>query len=199
MKVLVVVVDDAPEKVRDIVSLLVAIPGISADSIVVVESGIDAREKLSGTMFDLLILDIKLPLRKGEDPDRKGGMNLLTEITLSPRFKSPPHVIALTGFEDLRKEFQAKFNNGYWTIDLYDPSDIGWRDRLRARAEYVLKSCAQAAQPSYETDLCIITALDMPELSAVRSLPWGWSPARAFDQISFFTRDHIVRKPRNSL
>jgi nucleoside phosphorylase/CheY-like chemotaxis protein len=184
MKVLVV--DDTPEKITDIVGLFEAIPGIAASSIVVCDSGIDAREKLSETMFDLLVLDIKLPLRKGEDPDRKGGMNLLTEITLSPRFKSPPHVVALTGFEDLRKEFNAKFNNGYWTIDLYDPSDIGWRDRLKARAKYVLKSCTQAAQTSYKTDLCIITALDVPELSAVRSLPWDWSPPRAFDQISFF-------------
>ena len=183
MKVLVV--DDAPEKVADIVALLTTIPGVAADHLVVADSGLEAREKLAGTMFDLLILDIKLPLRRGEEPDRKGGMNLLTEIALGTRFKSPPHVVALTGFDDLRKEFDAKFNNGYWTIDLYDPSDIGWRDRLKARAAYVLKSCTQAAQGYHKIDLCVITALDMPELSAVRSLPWQWSPPSAFDQISY--------------
>jgi nucleoside phosphorylase len=183
MKVLVV--DDAPEKVADIINLLATIPGITPDLVVVSDSGLDAREKLAETMFDLLILDIKLPLRNGEEPDRKGGMNLLTEIELGTRFKSPSHVVALTGFDDLCKEFQAKFNNGYWTIDLYDPSDIGWRDRLKARAAYVLKSSTEAAQPSYKTDLCVITALHVPELSAVRSLDWQWSPPRAFDQSSY--------------
>jgi nucleoside phosphorylase len=118
-------------------------------------------------------------------------MNLLSEIAISNRFYSPSHVVALTGFEDLRKEFETKFNNGYWTIDSYDSADLGWRERLKARASYILKS-SQASKASYKTDLCIVTALESPELNAIRSLPWSWSAAQAFDDVSFYYQGEYV-------
>jgi nucleoside phosphorylase len=39
--------------------------------------------------------------------------------------------------------------------------------------------------PSYGVDLCVITALASPELDAVRSLPWKWGEAKAFDDVGY--------------
>jgi CheY-like chemotaxis protein len=129
MKILIV--DDTPSKVSEVRAILVeADHGCSID---VANAGLAARERLATTQYDLLILDIKLPMRDGDEPDRKGGMTLLTEIALSSRFLRPSHVIALTGFSDLRSDFHAKFNDGHWTIDTYEPSEFGWRDRLKPR------------------------------------------------------------------
>jgi nucleoside phosphorylase/CheY-like chemotaxis protein len=184
-------VDDAPEKVAEIIALLISIPGILLSHIDVARSGLEARERLQNVRYDLLILDIKLPFRSDEEPDRRGGMNLLTEISLSNRFIKPTLVIALTGFGELKKEFESKFNNGEWTVDTYDPSDIGWRERLKARASYMQKCTSLTNRSAFETDLCVIAALNSPELDAVRSLPWSWSPPESFDPVTFYYRGSL--------
>jgi nucleoside phosphorylase/CheY-like chemotaxis protein len=161
-------------------------------SIEVARTGLAARECLSQTQYDLLILDIKLPLREGEEPDRKGGMTLLTEITLSGRFFRPAHVIALTGFSELRAEFDMRFNDGHWTIDTYEPGEVGWRDRLAAKAEYIAHALDQAGQ-AYETDLCVVTALATPELDAVRAIEsWKFGAAESLDQVSYMYRGEFT-------
>jgi nucleoside phosphorylase len=187
-------VDDSPEKVTEVTELLKSAQG--ADHVLdIARSGLEARERLAKVQYDLLVLDIKLPFRTEEEPDRKGGINLLTEITLSGRFFRPTHVVALTGFDDLRKEFDSKFNNGQWTTDTYDPSDAGWRERLTAKASYIARSIEQTGR-HYETDLCVITALDSPELDAIRSLSWDWSHPEALDSVSFLYRGQYKSENR---
>jgi nucleoside phosphorylase/CheY-like chemotaxis protein len=183
MKILIV--DDAKAKVDDVRSLLAA----NGREIESAATGLSAREHLHKTQYDLLILDINLPFREGDEPDRRGGMNLLFEVTNSDMLIRPTHVVALTGFADLHKEFEAKFNNGQWTVETYDPGDVGWRERLKAKALYIEKSLAQAGR-SFETDLCVITALATPELDAVRSLPWNWTEPEAIDSVTFLYRGH---------
>ena len=99
----------------------------------------------------------------------------------------PTHRGALTGFDDLRKEFEAKFNNGQWIVETYDPSDIGWRERLKAKAIYIHKTLQQAGH-NYQTDLCVLVALNAPELDAIRSLDWNWSEPEMLDPVSFLYR-----------
>jgi len=192
MKILIV--DDTPSKVSEVRAILVETEaGCSID---VANTGLAARERLAATQYDLLILDIKLPMRDGDEPDRKGGMTLLTEITLSSRFLRPSHVIALTGFSDLRSEFHAKFNDGHWTIDTYEPSEFGWRDRLTAKTEYITRALSQAGR-TYETDLCVVTALASPELDAVRAMQsWHFGSPEALDQVSFLYRGHFSSNNR---
>ena len=189
MKILIV--DDSAVKISEVKSLLDSVGANGHCNVDVANCGLRARELLSRIQYDLLILDIKLPLREGDEPDRKGGMNLLTEITLGERFLRPTHVVALTGFEDLRKEFESKYNNGQWTIETYDPADLGWRERLRAKAVYIYKSLRQAGA-DYGVDLCVIVALTSPELDAIRSLPWHWGQAEALDPVSFFYRGKFL-------
>lgn len=181
MKILIV--EDDKVKVTEVQSLLSS----AGRNIDVAANGLAARERLHETQYDLLVLDINLPFRDEDDPDRRGGMNLLIEVTMSDRLIRPSHVVALTGFVDLRKEFEAKFNNGQWTIETYDRGDIGWRDRLKAKALYIEKSISQAGR-SYETDLCVVTALPTPELDAVRKLPWKWEAPEALDSVTFLYR-----------
>jgi len=191
----ILIVDDAPEKVTEVTKLLSS-GTFSQSSFDVAVDGLEAREHLSRTQYDLLILDINLPMRKTDkEEDKRGGFNLLTEITLSGRFLRPTHVVALTGFEELRREFESKFNNGQWTIDTYDPADLGWRERLIAKIEYITKTLAQVGQ-SYETDVCVIAALPSPELDAIRSLPVAWSAPDALDAVTFLYRAPLTVQGR---
>ncbi|MBR1208752.1 MULTISPECIES: response regulator [unclassified Bradyrhizobium] len=181
------IVDDTPSKISEVKAILAKVNDGNC-TIEVAETGLAARERLAETQYDLLILDIKLPLREGEEPDRKGGMTLLTEIMHSGRFLRPVHVVALTGFSDLRTEFNAKFTDGHWTIDTYEPGEFGWRDRLKAKADYIANALNQVGQ-AYETDLCVVTALATPELDAVRAIEsWHFGAPESLDQVSYMYR-----------
>ena len=182
MKILIV--DDSPEKVALIRSIIMT-DGFEPEVLVVASNGLEAREALSTRQFDFLLVDIALPLRAGDPPDVRGGFNLLVELERSARFYKPSSVLALTGYQELEIEFYEKFDNGIWSVDLYDPSDSGWRDRLRAKLAYLLESIGQSKAGAYDRDVCIITALPQPELDAVRKLPWDFGPAVAFGSVAF--------------
>lgn len=80
---------------------------------------------------------------------------------------------------------------GAW-IDTYEPGEVGWRDRLAAKAEYIARSLDQAGQ-AYETDLCVVTALATPELDAVRALEsWKFGAAESLDQVSYMYRGEFT-------
>jgi Phosphorylase superfamily len=108
-------------------------------------------------------------------------------LSTTQRFGKPTHVVALTGFQELRTEFEAKFNDGQWAIETYHPSDAMWRERLRAKARWIEQSIVNAQQ-AYGIDLCVMTALSSPELDAIRSLPWRWSEPEMLDPVTFLYR-----------
>ena len=193
MKILLV--DDSPEKIALVRSLISERCGESG-TIDVAENGLQARELLSQKQFDLLIVDIALPFRAGDAPDVRGGLNLLVELERSTRFFKPANVLALTGFADLKLEFEQRFNNGVWSIDLFDPSDAGWRDRLQAKIDYLRQAVLQSRAQSFDFDVVIIAALTTPELDFVRRIPWDFGQAKSFDSVAFKYTGQIVSNGR---
>jgi len=133
-----------------------------------------------------MILDIALPMRPGDSPDRRGGMTLLEEIIERGIYRLPGSVVGLTGFEDLQQEFASRFQSRLWTLEYYNSAGGGWAERLRAKSEYIVARVEQAKAISYGVDVGVIVALHTPELRAVRDLPWDWSPARSLDEVGYY-------------
>ena len=181
---IMVVEDDASKlsRIRDV--LLEA--GASEREIDFAGTGVDARKLLAEVQFDLLILDIALPMRADDKPDRRGGIRLLEEIVAGSRLRLPLSVVGLTGFEDLYHEFGHQFHSRLWTLDRYDASDTGWLDRLRAKVSYVVARARQGGADTYQTDICVVTALRSPELTALRKLPWEWKEPQSLDEVGFY-------------
>ena len=193
MKILIV--DDNNQKlnrIRDLLDDAGALP----DQIDVAMTGVDARRHLSQIQYDLLILDIALPMRSGNDPDRRGGIKLLEEIVERGNFRLPLSVVGLTAFEDLYEEFGSQFHSRLWTLDYYDASDTGWVEKLQAKVSYVLARKNQEEDGSYLTDLCVVTALRSPELDALRDLPWNWQGPHSLDEVGFYYHGTPLRSER---
>ncbi|WP_414473226.1 response regulator [Microvirga sp. M2] len=190
----VLIVDDNQSKLSRVISSLTEC-GISRNEIDVAQSGADARSRLEATVYDLMILDIALPYRPEDQPDRRGGIDLLEEVLEREIYKKPSNVIGLTGFADLREEFDSKFSSQHWTLEHYDEAESGWIDRLRARATYIVAASKQHAPATYGVDVAIITALPT-ELAEVRRLSWAWGGAEALDNVSFFYRGEFTSGDR---
>jgi len=92
----------------------------------------------------------------------------------------------LAAYTDLLDQFAAKFHSRLWTLDYYDSADTGWADRLRAKTAYIKARADQSGTIQFQTDLCVITGLRNPELTALRSLKWDWRPPRAIDEVGYY-------------
>ncbi|MGE5537151.1 MAG: response regulator [Gemmatimonas sp.] len=184
MTISILVVDDQRDKIGRIVECLQS-AGVARRDIFVAQTGADARKLLMEKKFDLLVLDIALPMFAEDPPDRKGGISLLEELSERDSYKLPNAIVGLTQYSDLRAEFDAKFRSRLWTLDQYAIGDSSWLSRLKAKVEYIRAAYNQGTQPSYEYDLCVVTALPSPELEGVKRLNWNWGAPVALDEVAY--------------
>ncbi|WP_140875975.1 response regulator [Myxococcus xanthus] len=187
----VLVVDDQQQKLEQLLKIL-ADAGIQRENIEIAQTGFDAREKLRRQQYELMILDLALPLRAENQPDGNEGIALLGELHEREGYKRPSHIIVVTAREDLARTHSELLSERLIHLLQFDFTSDRWRRQLKT-----FVSDAQAIQIPREArssrkDVCIVTALRDPELRAVRDLPWGFGEARLLTPSSFFHEGSIV-------
>ncbi len=171
----ILVTDDNQNKLSNIRKLIDLIPEI--DSFDTATNVISAKRLMSTNHYDLLILDLALPLRDGEDPLPENGINLLDDINKINRIIKPYHIIGLSEFGDFIDQFRLKFEDDLWALIKYDASSTQWEKLIKKKIEYLILSKRSLQNPkviSYEYDLAILTALRHNELEAILNLPAQW-------------------------
>ena len=192
----IIVVDDDESKIAKIRKVLLD-AGILEHSIDFAKTGLEARKNLTVTDYELLILDIALPMHDGDSPDRRGGIKLLEEIVERGNLRMPLSVVGLTGYEDLHEEFGSQFHSRMWTLEHYDESDTGWIERLTAKVSYVSARAKQIANKHYQIDLCVVAALRSLELAALRRLEWKWKKPQSLDEVGYYYEGEIEHDHRS--
>lgn len=173
----VLIAEDDALKSRALIDLLNGYSEVHFDSASDINS---AKSYLADTQFDLLILDLCLPERFGGDPHPDNSLHFIEAIERTKRIVKPFHIIGLTAFENLRQEYLPSFEEHLWILVHYESNSNSWERQIRRKIEYLINSKQEIAQPQnqpYGTELCIVTALRDPELSAVLEL-CSWSPFR---------------------
>jgi len=193
MAISVLVVDDDDDKRAEIAASILEAAGENA-AITEVSSTAEAAQHLRKTYFDLLVLDIAVPRLNGEDPDMHGGLRLLDEITQRSGFNVPAHIVGITAYDEVLADASAHLGSELWTVIYYDRAATEWTEQLKRRIRHLLRAkvSAQAAD-DHEFDLCIVTALQAPELSAVLSLDWKWSRLERVGYATIYHRGEYMR------
>lgn len=187
----VIVVEDQPGKAAKVRELIEEVS--EAPTIVFANSVHEAALEIKGSKFDLMILDVSLPMRSGEVPRRDGAENLLRQIQTRHALHVPTFIVGLTSFDDLEKEYQAHFNQFGWTLIHYDSASSDWHDRLTNLLVHVEKSHQVFRIQEHTTDLAIVTALEKPELSAVLELDGGWEKESFDNDDTFYHRGKFTK------
>lgn len=188
----ILIVDDDLGKVQQIRSALSA-AGNGSVEIGSVGNVIEAKKILKVTKFDLVILDVALPIRDQDEPTRDAGLSLLREIQTRPGYQVPHHIIGLTSYQDIYTDVADHFAAHLWSVLLYDPSSEGWSDQLAAKLRHI-ESVQSAPIIETHVDLCVVTALSDPELDAVLKLKWGWQVHREAGDATVYHKGTYSRR-----
>lgn len=103
----ILIIDDEKNKVDSIQEYILTInQNITFE---VVTNQIDALTLLEKVKFDLVLLDMCLPLRDGEELEESGGENILDELDINDSYIIPSSIVALTQFDVLQQEVRNKY------------------------------------------------------------------------------------------
>jgi len=171
----VLVVEDNTRKLKEIVRCLTDGGLCSVDAVQDVRDANSAKNALKEKRFDLVVLDVALPLRSDMDPSPNGGLDLLEEICSRDLYLKPDHIVGLTAFAAVLDEAKCHFDQNLWSVIKFEENNEEWKSQLQRKLRHI-QAAKSAAEDNvgYESDLCILTALKETELQAVLNLPWGF-------------------------
>jgi len=164
----VLIVDDSKGKVEKILEIFQ--PYQEARKCVVEEcSSINSAKALFlKTQYDLVVLDIQLPMRDKEEPRKDGGIELLTELHARTIYHKPICIVGLTEYSDILSQVAPHFEDTLWSVILFDASSEAWSERLVKKLEYLLAQKEYlGGRERFLYDLGIIVALHSPELDSL--------------------------------
>jgi nucleoside phosphorylase/CheY-like chemotaxis protein len=137
-----------------------------------------AMHKLQLQQYDLLILDIKLPSFIGGEKNNAGGVMLLDIINDTDNIKKPLHIVGLTAYNEIHKEYEDSFVNNIWALLKYSAIHQEWKNQIRNKLKYLLECKKQMIENiryphDYIFDIAIVTAVDI-EFNSVLNLDANW-------------------------
>lgn len=160
----ILVVDDKPNKYSNIIGLLPEL-NLPEDAFIFTSSVKDATNKLSSIKYDLMILDMYLPISPWEEPVENGGLILLEHLEEDPDLILPKHIVCVTAITEENPAINDAFQNQPWIL-LKTSNGQSWEKKLLALIKHVVTSEVEQNKREYNYDVCIFTALRHPEFEA---------------------------------
>ncbi|MBZ9881959.1 hypothetical protein LB535_06300 [Mesorhizobium sp. CA10] len=188
MKILIV--DDHPKRYDRLIAAFGGI-GVAREQIDLVGCANAAREKIEQHLYDLLILDILLPLWPEADESVQHSADLLFEIREKELPNPPRHILGITADREIAASVLREFEDQTWTVLNYADDNDEWVSRATNCARFLLARRAEPQKQDERIDLAIVCALAKPEQAEVLKLPWNWSAARPIDDLVFVHDGHL--------
>lgn len=173
----ILIVDDENSKVVEICEVL-SRSNVSQDDIEVTTTGAAALQALKREYFDLLIVDMYLPSRIGEQPSLSGGIDLLKKINRTDAIKLPEYIMGLTSNAEAMALSLDDFGTSSWFLEEVGPSKSGWKLKLMERVRYLrareeISSNPKSSKPTSterpRCDIVFVCALLEPELKELHA------------------------------
>ncbi len=171
----VLLVDDSERKLELVTSAIREAVGTANADIHIARNTNEAALALEAHSFELMILDLNLPMRAGEEPKQDAGNRLLRQLLRGgPRFRRPVHILGLTGYDELHRNFGPQFEAEGWQLIRFDETSVAWAEALQNKVRHIAEAIGPFGGFDYDYDIAVITALKGIELEAVLRLDGHW-------------------------
>ena len=126
----ILIVEDNDYKLASILNLLKDDLMLEENSFQYAKDIKTAKKMMISNYFDLLILDLVLPLETGDEATPEKGIGFLKDINTIPKIIPPIHIIGLTEFEDFQSKYKEIFANNLWYLVNYKADEINWKEKI---------------------------------------------------------------------
>lgn len=90
-------------------------------------------ELMQQQQFDLLILDMVMPIRANEEESHTAGADYLTSIYENQSIKKPLQIIGITEYQEEFTQQQQQFRDRLWYLLFYSRKDRQWEKDLERK------------------------------------------------------------------
>lgn len=194
----ILIVDDNPRKIKGLRNFIEIIPEVS--QLDTATNVISAKKLLSEKHYDLLILDLGLPLRDGDDANPENGVNFLDDIHKQTRLITPFHIIGFSAVDEFISRFKKSFDDDLWALIKYEEHSTAWERQVKNKINYLIKSKIDLQNPTnfgFQYDLAVITALRTPELESILNLDANWESFKLDNDATEYHKGIITRDGKN--
>ena len=137
----VLIMDDTPEKTDKIKSVLMSKCLLREQEIAEAKSINSGRRMLSSESYDLLILDLVMPVNDGEEVGAEGqSEGFIDELSRVGRLNKPIYIIALTQFPEKLEKNQQTYAKKLWKLIPYDLKQTEWEDVLQDAVDTIIET-----------------------------------------------------------
>jgi nucleoside phosphorylase/CheY-like chemotaxis protein len=171
----VLIIEDNLEKLRMINSFLNDVCNIKENFISVADNIKSGREELIQNQFDLLLLDLVLPVNNTDEASPEAGSNFLDEIHYNPNINIPIHIIGLTEFDEIFKKYRENFDDKLWGLINFKLQENDWKDKLKSKIFYLQSfknKYVEILENRNKYDIAIITALNLEFEQLIKTTNW---------------------------
>ncbi len=145
----VLVVDDLQSKRERIVKAILDNHDIFEKNIVQAKCVNEAKKILYQEYFDLMILDLVLPVEEGGESNAKNATGLLNNIEINPSIHPPIHIVGISGYKDQVEEHHQDFSKKLWNLIDYEENSSTWEDQLQSIIFHLVKIRQQFISASF--------------------------------------------------
>ncbi len=173
----IIIVEDNVNKLNKIQELIKNEIDVPLHNVSIAKNVKAAKIIMRNTTFDLMILDLVLPLDEDDIENPENGITFLKTIQTNPTINPPIHIVGLTGFADLREQYAEEFTKYLWHLVEYKEDESDWQEKLKEILFHLIKVRKDFLNPinfKYDFDIAIITALNNPELDQVLKISANW-------------------------
>lgn len=163
MKVLIV--DDSEEKAKRLAD---AVREHSADnSIAYAATAHDGFRLAASEDFNLILLDVVLPLTIDASPSEEGSLWFAREVLRKLHGSTVPLIVGATQFQDSLAKVEGEFRKYLWSIILVTQNDDRWLQQIKHALRYAAFNAPRWSLSGNvgidAVDVAIVAALRLPE------------------------------------
>ncbi len=173
----IIIVEDNNDKLVKIQDLIKTEIDIPEQNVSTAKNVKEAKIIMRNTTFDLMILDLVLPLDEDDNESPENGISFLKTIQTNPTINPPIHIVGLTSFTDLIEQYAAEFTKYLWYLIEYKGDESDWKEKLKEIFFHLIKVRKEFLNPiniKYDFDIAVICALHNPELVQILKIPANW-------------------------
>lgn len=197
MSLKVLIVDDDTTKIGMIKNSILTNKEIIEENIEYCSELTDALKRLKKYRYDLLLLDIMLPSKMGEQTITTGGSTILKCLTEMDGVKKPLCVIGLTAHDESIETCEQEFTDKLFCLIKYQSDSVKWRQQIEQKVKWLLKAkqlivdeCRD--ERNFDYDFAIITAVPV-EMDAALTLDFEWHEYKIpYDQDTYYIAEKVI-------